>query len=59
MDRAPTLKMYTVDLTTIERALKLTERNLSSLIAAKHSDAVMMTDWRDVVRDALGCAVAA
>jgi hypothetical protein len=34
-------------------ALQLTERNLSSLIAAKHHDAVLMTDWREAVRDAL------
>lgn len=35
-------------------ALELTERNLGSLIAARHSDAVLMSDWRDVVRRSLG-----
>lgn len=35
-------------------ALRLTERNLSSLIAARHPDAVLMSDWREVVRAALG-----
>lgn len=40
-------------------ALKLTERNLSSLIAARHSDAVLMSDWRNEVRRALGWPVSA
>jgi len=38
----------------MREALCLTERNLSSLIAARHSDAVMMGAWRDVCRKALG-----
>jgi hypothetical protein len=37
-------------------ALKLTEGNLSSLIAAKHSDAVLMRKWREEVRKALHVA---
>lgn len=39
--------------TAKEAALQLTERNLSSLIAARHPDAVLMSDWREVVRRAL------
>lgn len=35
-------------------ALQLTERNLGSLIAARHPNAVLMSDWRNVVRKALG-----
>ena len=35
-------------------ALRITERNLGSLIAARHPDAVLMSDWRDIVRRALG-----
>lgn len=30
--------------------LALTESNLSRLIAAKHSDEVLMTPWRDEIR---------
>jgi cation transporter-like permease len=37
-------------------ALKLTEGNLSSLIGARPSDAVLMTGWRDQVRKALHVA---
>lgn len=37
-------------------ALRLTERNLGSLIAARHSDAVLMTAWREVVRGAIKVA---
>jgi hypothetical protein len=37
-------------------ALRLTERNLGSLIAAKHSDAVLMTKWREVVRETIRIA---
>jgi hypothetical protein len=35
-------------------ALRLTKRNLESLIAAKHSDEVLMTPWLEVVNTALG-----
>jgi hypothetical protein len=38
----------------MREALRLTERNLSSLMAAKHSDAVLMGHWRNEVRKALG-----
>lgn len=38
----------------MREALQLTERNLSSLIAARHPDAVLMSDWRTVVCRALG-----
>lgn len=38
----------------MREALELTEGNLSSLIAARHCDAVLMSDWRKVVRRALG-----
>lgn len=40
-------------------ALRLTERNLSSLIAARHCDAVLMGDWRNEIRKALGWQVLA
>jgi len=36
--------------------LRITERNLSSLIAAKHSDAILMTTWREEVRKAIAAA---
>jgi hypothetical protein len=39
-------------------ALRLTERNLGSLIAARHCDAVLMTAWREVVRGAIKAAEA-
>lgn len=37
-------------------ALRLTERNLGSLIAARRCDAVLMTAWREVVRGAIKAA---
>ena len=40
-------------------ALQLSEGNLSSLIAAKHHDAVTMTAWREAVRAAIATAAAA
>jgi hypothetical protein len=37
----------------MREALEITEGNLSSLIGARSSDRVLMTNWRDVVRRAL------
>lgn len=38
----------------MREALLLTEGNLSSLIAARHCDYILMRHWRDQVRKALG-----
>jgi hypothetical protein len=38
---------------TCEEALRLTKRNLETLIAAKHSDEVLMTPWLEIVNAAL------
>jgi hypothetical protein len=38
-------------------ALKLTEKNLSCLVAAKHSDEILMRPWLEEVRIALGLTV--
>lgn len=36
--------------------LRLSERNLSSLIAAKHSDETLLSSWVDEVRKAIAMA---
>lgn len=38
-------------------ALRLTERNLSSLINARHHNAVMMIPWREEVAKAINAAL--
>lgn len=39
--------------TGMVRALELTERNLTSLIDARRPDAVLLSHWRDEVRNIL------
>ncbi len=38
---------------TMLDALKLTEMNLRSLIAAKHADEILMTPWLETVQRAI------
>jgi hypothetical protein len=46
-------------ITDMASVLATTSRNLGSLIAAKHHDAVLMTEWKAVVDAALAKAGAA
>lgn len=48
------VEKLTVVAERMTEALKLTEKNLSCLVAAKHSDEVLMRPWLDEVRKALG-----
>jgi hypothetical protein len=51
------VERLTVVAERMAEALKLTEKNLSCLVAAKHADEVLMRPWLDEVRKSLGIVI--